>query len=95
MDPRRGTAHMPCMCDVSPRGPRYACQAPPDACPPLQSRTLCALVPPLIHKKGCVPAIYLVSRVHPATAAWYFSVGMRDNWNSYHQMSPYYPSHTV
>ena len=29
MDPRRGTAHMPCMCDVNPRGSRYACQAPP------------------------------------------------------------------
>ena len=69
MDPRRGTAHMPCMCDVSPRGPRYACQAPPDARPPLQSRTLCALVPPLIYKRGCVPAIYLVSRVHPRAAA--------------------------
>ena len=29
MDLRRDTAHMPCMCDVNPRGPRYACQAPP------------------------------------------------------------------
>ena len=38
MDPRRDTAHMPCMCDVKPRGSRYACQAPPDARPPLQSR---------------------------------------------------------
>ena len=52
MDPRCGTAHMPCMCDVNPRGSRYACQAPPDARPPLQSHTLCALVPPPIHKRG-------------------------------------------
>ena len=61
MDPQRGTAHMPCMCDVNPRGSRYACQAPPDARPPLQSQTLCALMPPLIRKRGRASAIYLVS----------------------------------
>ena len=33
----------------------------PDARPPLQSQTLCALMPPLIRKRGRASAIYLVS----------------------------------
>ena len=61
MDLRRDTAHMPCMCDVKPRGSRYACQAPPDARPPLQSQALCASVPPPI-RNGAARTCHLLGQ---------------------------------
>ena len=64
-----GTAHgqllsgrepdLPCV--IATRSPLCVPWPPPDARPPLQSQTLCALMPPLIRKRGRASAIYLVS----------------------------------
>ena len=48
-------------CVIATRSPLCVPWPPPDARPPLQSQTLCALMPPLIRKRGRASAIYLVS----------------------------------